>query len=180
MKNKNLHIAIFSTLFAVALWLAINMGSEYQTVISVPLVLENIKPNRSLAKAVPSAVNVSVHASGWQLVGLYFVPNVRYVLDLSDISNRFSFVTSKDIMERLNLPQGIRAVDIKPDTIAVVLDDKIKKIVPVEPVVTMTFREGTALLETSRPFPIALLSRAPKPCLIKSIDGKPTRSCSRV
>ena len=142
MKNKNLHIAIFSTLFAVALWLSITMGYEYQTAVSVPLVLENIKPNRSLAKAVPPAVSVKVHASGWQLVGLYFVPDVRYVLDLSDISNRFSFVTSKDIMERLKLPQGIHTVDIKPDTIVVVLDDKIKKTVPVEPVVTMTFREG--------------------------------------
>ena len=142
MKNKNLHIAIFSTLFAVALWLSITMGYEYQTVVSVPLVLENIKPNRSLAKAVPPAVNVKVHTSGWQLVGLYFVPDVRYVLDLSDISNRFSFVTSKDIMERLKLPQGIHTVDIKPDTIVVVLDDRIKKTVPVEPVVTMTFHEG--------------------------------------
>ena len=142
MKNKNLHIAIFSTLFAVALWLSITMGYEYQTVVSVPLVLENIRPNRSLAKVVPPDVNVKVHASGWQLVGLYFVPDVRYVLDLSDISNRFSFVTSKDIMERLKLPQGIHTVDIKPDTIVVVLDDRIKKTVPVEPVVTMTFHEG--------------------------------------
>jgi YbbR domain-containing protein len=142
MKNKNLHIAIFSTLFALALWLSIDMGYEYQTVVSVPLVLENIRPNRSLAKAVPPDVNVKVHASGWQLVGLYFVPDVRYVLDLSDISNRFSFVTSKDIMERLKLPQGIHTVDIKPDTIVVVLDDRIKKTVPVEPVVTMTFHEG--------------------------------------
>ena len=69
MKNKNLHIAIFSTLFAVALWLSITMGYEYQTVVSVPLILENIKPNRSLAKPVPPSVNIKVYASGWQLVG---------------------------------------------------------------------------------------------------------------
>ncbi len=142
MKNKNLHVAVFSTLFAVALWFSVNMGFEYQTVVSVPLVLENMKPNRALAKPVPASLNVKVHASGWQLVGLYFVPDVRYVLDISDISARFSFLSNKDLMERLKLPQGIHTVEIKPDTILVVLDEKVKKTVPVEPVVTMTFREG--------------------------------------
>jgi len=153
MKNKNLHIVIFSTLFAVALWLAINMGYEYQTVVSVPLVLENIKPNRSLAKPVPTTVNVKVHTSGWQLVGLYFVPDVRYVLDISDISNRFSFLTNKDLLERLKFPQGIRTAEIKPDTIVVVLDDKGKKTVPVEPVVTMTFREGYGVVGDIKSIP---------------------------
>ncbi|MGA7160628.1 MAG: CdaR family protein [Bacteroidota bacterium] len=142
MRNKNLHVIIFSTLFAVALWLSINMGYEYQMVVSIPLTLENIKSNRSLAKPVPPAVSVKVNASGWQLVGLYFVPSVQYVLDVSDISNRFNFVTNKETIERLKLPEGIHVAEIKPDTIVVVLDDKIKKTVPVEPVVTMNFREG--------------------------------------
>jgi len=167
MKNKNLHIAIFSTLFAVALWLSINMGYEYQTVVSVHLVLENIKPNRSLAKPVPPTVNVKVHASGWQLVGLYFVPNVRYVLDISDISNRFNFVTSKDIVERLKLPQGIQTVDIKPDTIMVVLDDKIKKTVPVEPVVAMTFREGYGVVGDIESIPDSITLTGAKDLLDK-------------
>jgi YbbR domain-containing protein len=169
MKNKNLHVVIFSTLFAVALWLSINMGYEYQTDVSVPLVLENIKPNRSLAKAVPPVVNVKVHASGWQLVGLYFVPDVRYVLDLSDISNRFSFLTSKDIMERLKLPQGIRTVDIKPDTIVVMLDEKIRKTVPVEPVVTMTFREGYGVVGDIKSIPDSITLTGAK-VLLDNID----------
>ena len=167
MKNKNLHIAIFSTLFAAALWLSINMGYEYQTVVSVPLVLENIKPNRALAKPVPPIVNVKVHASGWQLVGLYFAPNVRYVLDISDISNRFNFVTSKDIGERLKLPQGIQTVDIKPDTIMVVLDDKVKKTVPVEPVVAMTFREGYGVVGDIESIPDSITLTGAKDLLDK-------------
>ncbi len=167
MKNKNLHIAIFSTLFAVALWLSINMGYEYQTVVSVPLVLENIKPNRSLAKPVPLTVNVKIHASGWQLVGLYFVPDVRYVLDISDISNRFNFVTSKEIVERLKLPQGIQTVDIKPDTIMVVLDDKVKKTVPVEPVVAMTFREGYGVVGDIESIPDSITLTGAKDLLDK-------------
>ena len=169
MKNKNLHVVIFSTLFAVVLWLSINMGYEYQTVVAVPLVLENIKPNRSLAKPVPPVVSVKVHASGWELVGLYFVPDVRYVIDLSDISNRFSFLTSKDILERLKLPQGIRTVDIKPDTIMVMLDEKIRKTVPVEPIVTMTFREGYGVVGDIKSIPDSVTLTGAK-ALLDNID----------
>ena len=153
MKNKNLHIVIFSTLFAIALWFSINMGYEYQTAVSLPLVLENVKPNRSLAKPVPPTINIKVRASGWQLLGLYFVPDARYVLDISDISSRFSFLTNKDLLERLKLPEGIRTIDIKPDTVLVVLDEKVKKTVPVEPVVTMTFREGYGVVGDLKSIP---------------------------
>ncbi|MGA9407814.1 MAG: CdaR family protein [Bacteroidota bacterium] len=167
MKNKNLHVIIFSTLFAAALWLSINLGYDYQTAVSIPLVLENIKPNRSLAKSVPLSVKVKVRASGWQLVGLYFVPNVRYVLDVSDISSRFNFVTNKDIMERLKLPEGIHTVEIKPDSILVLLDDKIKKTVPVEPVVTMNFRDGYGIVGDIKSIPDSITLTGAKSLLDK-------------
>ena len=167
MKNKNFHVVIFSTLFAAALWLSINMGYEYQTVVSIPMVIENIKPNRALAKPLPPAVNVKIHASGWQLFGLYFVPDVRYILDVSDISNRYNFVANKDVTERMKLPQGIRTVEIKPDTIVVVLDDKIKKIVPVEPVVTMNFREGYGVVGEIKSIPDSITLTGAKDLLDK-------------
>ena len=140
-------------LFAVVLWFSVNMGYEYQSFISVPLVLDNIKPNRALARPVPSGVKVKVRTSGWQLVGLSFLPEIRYVLDVGDISNRYYFATSKDITERLKLPQGIRAIDIKPETIAVVLDEIIKKNVPVEALVLMSFREGYGVVGDVRTTP---------------------------
>lgn len=153
LKNKNLHIAIFSTLFAAALWLSVNMGYEYQTDVTVPLVLENIRPNRALARPVPPTVNVKIHTSGWQIVGLYFVPDLRFALDLADVSSKLNFITIRDIVGRLNLPQGIRVVDIKPDTIAVILDEKTRKTVPVEPIVSMSFREGYGVVGEIRSTP---------------------------
>jgi YbbR domain-containing protein len=146
VKNKNYHIAIFSTIFAAALWLSVNMGYEYQTSLSVPVVLQNVKANRALARPIPQNVNIKIQTTGWQLVGLYFVPAPQYALDLADVTNRISFNTSKDVPERLNLPHEVRTLEIKPDTITVVLDEKIKKSVAVEPVVQMSFREGYGLV----------------------------------
>ena len=152
-KYKNVHVVIFSTLFAVVLWLFINMSYEYQTVVSVPLVLENMKPGRALVRPIPPTVNVKLRTSGWRLVGLYFVPDIRYVLDVGDISSRFNFVTNKDLLERLKLPQDMHSVDIKPDTLTVVLDEKIRKTVPLEPVVHMNFREGYGVVGDIRTMP---------------------------
>ena len=146
MKNKNLHIAVFSTIFAGLLWLSVNMGYEYQTTLVIPVALENIKPARSLARPIPQTVSVKIRTTGWQLFGLYFVPAPRYALDLTDITNRISFITSKDVSERLELPEGVRTLELSPDTITVVLDEKVKKKVPVEPIVQLSFREGYGLV----------------------------------
>jgi YbbR domain-containing protein len=142
LKNKNFHIAIISTLFAAALWISVNMGNQYQTDISVPLLLENIKPNRALAHPVPQTVTVKIQTSGWMLVELYFVPDARYAIDLADVISRLSVITNNEISERLKLPESVRALEVKPDTITIVLDEKIKKNVPLEPVVQLSFREG--------------------------------------
>jgi len=167
MKNKNIHIIIFSALFASALWFAVNMGYEYQSVIAVPLVLDNIKPNRALARPVPASINVKVHTSGWQLLGLSFVPDIHYVLDVGDISYRYNFATSKDIAERLKLPQGVRTIDIKPDTVTVALDEKIKKTVPVEAVVHMSFRDGYGVVGDVRTTPDSVMLTGAKSLLEK-------------
>ena len=153
MKNKNFHIVIFSTLFAAVLWATVNLGYEYQTIVSVPLILENMKFNRSLARPLPRSVNVKIRASGWQIMRLNFIPDTRYVLDVGDISIKYNFATNKDIPERLKLPFEIRAIDVTPETIAVVLDEKVKKTVPVAPVVQMNFREGYGLVGEVRTTP---------------------------
>ena len=173
MKNKNLHIVVFSTLFAVLLWISVNMGYEYQTVISVPLILENVRANRGLARPVPMSVNVKVRATGWQLIGMSFVPNVHYVLDVGDISSRYNFATAKDAMERLKLPQGIRTIEIKPETVAVVLDEKIRKSVPVEPVVRMSVREGYGVVGDIRTMPESVTITGAR-SLVERIDDWPT------
>ncbi len=153
MKNKNFPVVIFSTLFAAMLWASVNLGYEYQTVVSVPLVLENMKFNRALARPLPRTVNVKIRASGWQIMRLYFIPDARYMLDVGEISVKYNFAANKDLPERLKLPLEIGAIEVMPETIAVVLDEKVRKTVPVAPVVRMNFREGYGLVGEIRTTP---------------------------
>lgn len=151
------------------------MGYEYQTVIPIPLELENMRPNRSLARPVPRFVYAKVSATGWQIIGLPFVPAVHYALDVGDISNRYNFSTAKDMMERLRLPQGIRTIEIKPETVAVVLDEKTRKMVPVEPLLRMSFREGYGLVGDIKTAPDSVLLTGAK-TLLERVERWPTNS----
>jgi YbbR domain-containing protein len=142
MKNKRFHIIFFSTFFAILLWASIIMTYDYQSFESVPLVLENMKPTRALAQPIPERVSIKVRGTGWQLITLSFSPDKKYVLDVSGISNRYSFLTNQDVMERFAVPQGIRVVEVQPETVAVILDEKISKKVRLLPTTTLDFRDG--------------------------------------
>ncbi|MDE3058384.1 MAG: hypothetical protein KGJ59_10555, partial [Bacteroidota bacterium] len=142
MKNKRFHIIFFSTFFAILLWLSIVLTYDYQSIESVPLVLENMKPSRALAQPVPETVNMKVRGTGWQLIVLSFSPDKKYVLDISGVSNRYSFLTNQDVMGRFAVPQGIRVVEVLPETVTVVLDEKITKNISLIPTTLLDFREG--------------------------------------
>ncbi len=118
------------------------MTYDYQSTVSIPLVLENMKSTRALAQPVPEALNIKVRGTGWQLITLYFSPDEKYLLDVSSISNRYSFLTNQDIAERFAVPHGISVVEIKPETVTVALDEKLTKRVPLIPVTMLDFREG--------------------------------------
>jgi YbbR domain-containing protein len=142
MKEHRLPIIIFSTLFAILLWVSVNMTYEYQTTVQLPLVLENIKPTRALARPVPQSVQMKVHGTGWQLAELSFAPNTRYELDCGEVTTHQRFLTANDIMERVKIPRGPSVIEIKPETLLVVLDEKISKTVPLIPNTSLSFRNG--------------------------------------
>jgi YbbR domain-containing protein len=146
MKERHFHIAIFSAVFAILLWISIALTSEYQTTVSIGLDVENLKPGRALARPLPSSVSLKLRGSGWQLVRLSSVPDSRYEIDLSDILYRKRIITREEYQDRLRLPAGVQVIEIRPETLLVVLDEKIRRTVPVSVNGDFTFREGYGIV----------------------------------
>ena len=142
MKERHVHIAIFSTVFAILLWFSIALTSEYQTIITVPLVTENLRPTRALAKPLPTSLTLKVRGTGWQLLRLESLPDSKYVLDLSDVSYRKRIVTKDDYLERLHLPVTLQVLEVRPETLVVALDERVRKTVPILFKEDFGFREG--------------------------------------
>jgi YbbR domain-containing protein len=165
MKERHFHIAIFSTVFAVLLWLFVALTSEYQTTITLPLIIENLKPSRSLVKPLPATITAKVRGTGWQLLRLHSLPDSRYALDLSDISSRKRFITREDYQERLHIPVSVQVLEVRPETLTVVLEDRIFRKVPIVLKTDLSFREGYGIVGNVRISPDSAVLSGPESIL---------------
>lgn len=142
MKKVNYSVIVFSFLFAFFLWLSINLSNEFQVNLSVPLKIENLDSAKALANHIPSSLTVRLRGTGWKILNTMLTPSLQYTLDVGPIRWRKLFSTNNNLNERLTLPESIKVIEIMPDSILVVIDDKMRKRVPLSPQIDATFREG--------------------------------------
>lgn len=142
VERKRYHIVIASIVFAVIMWVSVNLGDEYTIVKRVPIVLENLKDGKALRHPIPSSVNVRFKGKGWSLMGLYLSPDINYYIDLSTVGAEDYVVTGRDLLEHIKLPVYLQPLDVKPDTMVLALDDYWEKVVPVVSQLAFEFRDG--------------------------------------
>ncbi len=142
MKERKLPIILFSLIFAFLVWMSVNLGNQFQTSIEVPVHIENLKESQAIAVPLPSSVRFKVQGTGWQLLNALITPNLNYTIDFS-IPMRGDFLfTSKDLIERVQLSNGLHVFESSPETVLVRLDEKYSKKIPVIPQIKAFYREG--------------------------------------
>jgi YbbR domain-containing protein len=142
MKKVNYSVIIFSFLFAFFLWLSINLSNEFQINLSVPLRIENLDSAKALANHVPPSLIVRVRGTGWKLVNTLLTPSLQYTLDVGSVRWRKLFMANNNLSERMNLTEGVKVMEVIPDSILVIIDEKAQKRVPLTAQIDATFREG--------------------------------------
>jgi YbbR domain-containing protein len=142
MKKVHYSVIIFSFLFAFFLWLSINLSNEFQINLAVPLKIDNLDSAKALANHVPSSLTVRVRGTGWKLLNTLLTPSLQYTLDVGAIRVKNLFSSNNNLNERLSLAEGVKVIEVIPDSILVVIDDKAQKRVPLSPQIDATFREG--------------------------------------
>jgi len=157
MENKRYHIILASITFAVLMWISINMGYEYTVLRRIPVILENRREDRALKYPIPKSITVRFQGRGWELAGLYFLPEVRYFIDLSSLNNEQFVLTSRDFAEHVKIPLSIQSLDIKPDSMILALEESREKKVPVIPRVTVTTPDGYGLVGPVRATPESVM-----------------------
>jgi YbbR domain-containing protein len=142
MEQKRYHIIIASVVFAVLMWISVNLGYEYTIVRQIPIALENMKEGKALLYPIPKKVTVRFKGYGWQLAALYLAPDVRYYIDISTLSTEPFTITSRDLPEHVRFPIAIQPLDVKPETLLLALDDYKEKRIPIIHQVVLICREG--------------------------------------
>jgi hypothetical protein len=146
MKEKKLPIFIFSLLFACIAWASINLGNEFQTVIDVPVRVENVPPAKALSTPLPPRMTLKIRGTGWELLNSMLSPNVRYTIDFNKLSSSDTLFTYRNLNERISLPHGVHIFETSPETVIVRFDARMEKTVPIRPTLSVTYRTGFDLV----------------------------------
>ncbi len=146
MKEKKLPIFFFSLLFAFLVWVSVNLGNNFQTLVEVPVRIENLHPSQALAVPLPETVRLKIQGRGWQLLNAVLNPNLRYTIDFSKLSRKDTIFTYKNLNERISLSNDIHIFETSPETVMVLLDVKTTKKVPLIPTVMISFRNGFGIV----------------------------------
>ena len=142
MKERRIHIIIGSTLFGILLWVSINMTYDYQTTVIAPLIIRNLPEGMALRAPVPKFLQLKLKGNGWRLASQIAGRELDCVLDINSLSQRRKAIGLADIVERLNLPLGVEAIDMKPESLFVSIERSSQKRVPVVVEPNVSFRDG--------------------------------------
>ena len=133
---------IASIVFAVLVWVSINMAEEYTLTKHLPVVLENKRGGKALRFPVPKSIMARFRGNGWQLAGLYLSSDVKYFIDESTLGSDPYVVTGKDFFDHVKLPIAVQPLDVKPETLLLALADYKEKRVRIVPRVVMDYHDG--------------------------------------
>jgi hypothetical protein len=142
MEKTRFPIIFATTLSAILLWVSVNMSYEYQIVVPVPLVVENLQPTMAIATPLPNVVHLKLRGNGWRCAALMLGATRRCILDVNTLPTNRRALTLNDIVDRIPIPLGIQPVDMKPESLFVGFDVLTQKRVPVTFEAAMTFRRG--------------------------------------
>lgn len=135
-------IIIISALFAIGLWLTVNLGFDYTTPKDIPVVIQNLDDDIAFRTTPPEYVRARVRGEGWKLLGMRISGDVKYIVDLKDKRSPVIVSTSADLSERLRVPTGIDITELTPTELSIELERKKEKRIPVDPVIDVSFRDG--------------------------------------
>jgi YbbR domain-containing protein len=135
-------IIIISALFAIGLWLTVNLGFDYTTTRDIPIVIHNLGDDIAFRSTPPEYVRARVRGEGWKLLGMRISGDIKYILDLRDRRSSVTVSTSSDLPERLRMPTGINITEVAPTQFSIELEQKKERRIPIEPVIDITFRDG--------------------------------------
>jgi hypothetical protein len=135
-------VIIASIVFAVGLWLIVNLGFDYTTTKDIPVVIQNLPDDIAFRTTPPEYIRARVRGEGWKLLGMQIGGETKYTLDLGNERSTVLVRTATELPERLRVPSGIDVTELSPPQFTVNLEEKSSKQIPVQPVLDVTYREG--------------------------------------
>ena len=136
-RRERFVVFLSAYILAFALWFAVNVNREYSLSINMPIEVDAVPSGVALAEALPVAVSVSVNGDWWQLASIYSSPPTL-ALDLQDNSEVNLF---NEVRNQFNATPNIRIDKVQPSIIAVNLEERAEKRIPIRLSTQISYQE---------------------------------------
>lgn len=175
MKKGRYHILIGAFLVAAAFWFSVTMSGTYRTHFDVPLTVSNMPDELALVKPLPKTVEVLLEADGWQLLFMNAGKQTAFEIPGHRMHDGI-ILTNRSLNEMMQLPAGVTALRVYPDTLFVQIDQFMKKRVPLRlHSLALGFTEGFGLVREPQITPDSVTLRGAERVL-RHIDSWPVRA----
>jgi len=143
--KKNIGIIIIAFLFALILWMYINLNQSFSIDLSIPVNITSSK-SQALAEEIPNSIDVKLRGKGWSLMNILISEDLAYDIDITKIKRDTRIITEQYVNERLKLQSDISVLEINPDTIQISFDKVSEKRVPVRNNIIVNLKEGYSIV----------------------------------
>lgn len=177
MLKGRYHILVGSLLVAVAFWFSVTMSGSYRASFDVPLDVSRMPEDIALVSPLPATVNVLLQADGWQL--LFINVGKQLTFDIPGERLRAGVIhTNRALNEMMQLPQGVTALRVYPETLFVQVDRFMEKSVPLRLAdLRMDFKKGFGLVREPEVTPDSVVLRGAE-SVLREIESWPIESRS--
>jgi len=147
---KTLIPKIVVTIAAMILWFLIVSSQTYVGVVDLPLRVYEPRADMTLGQVLPHSIKVRVEGPGRALYFERWSNKSSLILDVGNISDNEKISLKNYFQERPNqvmLQSEMKFLEVVyPDSINVMIDNKVEKIVPVKIQSKITLRPGFILV----------------------------------
>lgn len=171
------NVLIGSFLVAAAFWFSVTMSGTFRTHFDVPLTISNMPEDLALVTPLPDHVDVLLQADGWQL--LFMNAGKQTAFEIPGSRLRAGVIqTNRSLNETMQLPHGVTALRVYPETLFVQVDRFMRKSVPLHLAsLKMEFKDGFGLVREPQIVPDSITLRGAE-SVLKGIRSWPVEGRS--
>ncbi len=167
---RQYRILFLSVVIAFFLWFYVKSASTFRMMVDVPVVVTNLPEGFVVVSDLPKTIPVEFEADGKTLIGLQYIWDVQYVLDLSTYEDGTPIVLS-DYPKNVRWPEKTNAkISAFPatDTLRIYSEQRVSRRIPIRAEVEVHCKPGFVLVGGIHPVPDSITVMGPR-SLVESV-----------
>jgi hypothetical protein len=130
--TKNFGSKLIFMLVAIGLWLSINLEKDFETIIEIPVFVNNVQKGKTIAKTVPDKAQVKIRSKGKNLLLQRTGKDVFISIDASNVTDSMTFRITGDYFVNMSGSDLEPLFIYFPQEVEIILDNYAVKKIPVK------------------------------------------------